>query len=161
MRTRSSFSPALSGRRSDAASLDILAEPGMRIELQSLRNALRLAGAVVDDERRQVRFPASLVEATLEQMKASIAAGRKQIVLNGVVASQTPRRCASSSAGDGSSTWTWRSGEVRLPTRQDLVEMVQLGRGAAGGDLRRNPVVYLSEDDGTIEPRMQRSRPRR
>ena len=140
-----------------AASLDILAEPGMRIESQSLRRALRLAGAAVDDERRQVRFPASLVEATLEQMKASIAAGRKQIVLNGVVASLTPRSMCLKFGGACIEYMDWKTGEVRLPTRQDLVEMVQLGEALPEVTFVGNPVVYLSEDDGTkIEPRMQR-----
>ena len=140
-----------------AASLDILSEPGMRIESHSLRRALRLAGAVVDDERRQVRFPASLVEATLEQMKASIAAGRKQIVLNGVVASQTPRSMCLKFGGACIEYMDWKTGEVRLPTRQDLVQMVQLGEALPEVTFVGNPVVYLSEDDGTkIEPRMQR-----
>jgi trimethylamine---corrinoid protein Co-methyltransferase len=142
-----------------AASLDILANPGMRIESPSLRSALRSAGATVDDERRQVRFPAGLVEETLEQMQASIAAGKKQIVLNGVVTSLTPRSMCVKFGGGCIEYMDWKTGEVRTPTRADLVEMVQLGEALPEVTFVGNPVMYLSEDDGTkIEPHMQRVR---
>jgi len=140
-----------------STSLDILANPGMRIESPKLRKALRDAGATVDDQSRQVRFPASLVESTLEQIKDSILAGRKQIVLNGVVSSLTPRSMCVKFGGACIEYMDWKTGEVRAPSRRDLVQMVQLGEALPEVTFMGNPVVYLNEDDGTrIEPRMQR-----
>ena len=132
-----------------STSLDILANPGMRIESPKLRKALRDAGATVDDQSRQVRFPASLVEATLEQIKASILAGRKQIVLNGVVSSLTPRSMCVKFGGACIEYMDWKTGEVRAPFRRDLVQMVQLGEALPEVTFMGNPVVYLNEDDGT------------
>ena len=103
------------------ASLEILADPGMRIESQQLRQALKDAGAQVDEGSRVVRFPASLVESTLEQMQAALKAGRKQVVLNGVVASLTPRSMCIKFGGACIEYMDWKTGQVRSPTRSDLV----------------------------------------
>ena len=140
-----------------AVSLEILADPGMRIDSDRLRQALKAAGAQVDEASRVVRFPAALVENTLEEMKAGIRAGRKQIVLNGVVASLTPRSMCVKFGGACIEYLDWKTGRVRAPTCSDLVHMVQLGEALPEVTFVGNPVVYLSEDDGTgIDPRMQR-----
>ena len=144
-------------RQIHAASLEILAKPGMRIESGQLRRALSAAGAQVDEASRVVRFPASLVENTLEQMKDGIRAGKKQIVLNGVVASLTPRSMCIKFGGACIEFMDWKTNQVRSPTRSDLAQMVQLGEALPEVTFVGNPVMYLSEDDGTkIDPRMQR-----
>ena len=140
-----------------AASLAILANPGMRIESDQLRRSLKAAGAQVDEVSRVVRFPAAVVEDTLEEMKAALRAGKKQIVLNGVVASLTPRTMCIKFGGACIEYMDWKTGEVRSPTRNDLVQMAQLGEALPEVTFVGNPVMYLSEDDGTmIDPRMQR-----
>jgi trimethylamine---corrinoid protein Co-methyltransferase len=139
------------------ASLEILANPGMRLDSKQLRQALKAAGAQVDESTRVVRFPATLIETTLEQMKASRQAGVKQIVLNGVVASLTPRSMCVKFGGACIEYMDWKTGEVRAPNYSDLVHMVQLGEALPEVAFVGNPVIYLSEDDGTaIDPRMQR-----
>src|SRR5574341_517182 len=142
-----------------AASLAILANPGMRIEWDQLRGALKAAGAQVDHTSRVVRFPARLVENTLEQMKANVRSGKKQIVLNGVVASLTPRSMCVKFGGACIEYMDWKTNQVRNPTRSDLTQMVQLGEALSEVAFVGNPVMFLSEDDGTrIDPRMQRVR---
>jgi trimethylamine--corrinoid protein Co-methyltransferase len=140
-----------------AASLEILADPGMRLDSRQLRQALKAAGALVDETQRVVRFPEALVENTLEQMKALVRAGQKQIVLNGVVASLTPRSMCVKFGGACIEYMDWKTGQVRSPTHSDLVQMVQLGEALPEVTFVGNPVMYLGEDDGTsIDPRMQR-----
>src|ERR1035437_8154599 len=75
--------------RLHVASLDILADPGMRIMTPALLEALERCGAQVNYASQQVRYPSALVEATLAGMQADLAAGRKPILLNGVVSSKT------------------------------------------------------------------------
>ena len=140
-----------------SASLEILANPGMRIDSSLLRAALKSAGAQVDDTNRVVRFPATLVETTLEQIQAALRLGKKQIVLNGVVASLSSRSMCTKFGGACIEYMDWKTGQVRTPTYSDLLHMVQLGEALPEVTFVGNPVVYLSEDDGTaIDPRMQR-----
>jgi trimethylamine---corrinoid protein Co-methyltransferase len=140
-----------------AASLEILADPGMRLESSRLRQALKAAGAQVDETTHVVRFPASLIENTLKQMKDTIRAGTNQIVLNGVVASLTPPSMCVKFGGACIEYMDWKTGQLRSPTHSDLVHMVQLGEALPEVTFVGNPVVYMSEDDGTaIDPRMQR-----
>ncbi len=140
-------------------SLQILADPGMRILSPALRQALEKSGAGVDEGSQTVRFPASLVEGTLSAMQADLQAGRKPILLNGAVASlsQGPIQakfggaCLEYLDADG------ERGQFRSPTRQDLINMVRLGQALPEVASVGNPVVYLTEDDGgRIDPRMER-----
>jgi trimethylamine---corrinoid protein Co-methyltransferase len=139
------------------ASLAILADPGMKIQSRQLRQALRAAGAAVDDAAEVVRFPAALVEKTLEGMKAQVQAGKRQRVLNGVVASITPLAMGVKFGGACIEIYDWKAKAARPPRRADLVDLVRLGEALPEVATVGNPVVYLQEDDGRpVDPRMQR-----
>jgi len=139
------------------ASLAILESPGMRIQSVRLRRALGQAGAKVDDAAQAVRFPARLIEETLLGMRRDIEAGRGQIVLNGVVASRTPRAMGAKIGGACIEVYDWPSRSVRTPTASDLIRFVQLGEALPEVAVVGNPVMYVREDDGgAVDPRLQR-----
>ncbi|MHB1296522.1 MAG: trimethylamine methyltransferase family protein [Anaerolineae bacterium] len=139
------------------ASLDILADPGMKILAPSLLRALREAGAQVDEARSVVRFPRELVERSLEGIRREIQAGRKQKILNGVVASKSAWPVQAKFSGACIEYWDWEAQAIRPPTRRDLVDLVRLGQALPEVATVGNPVTYLAEDDGTpVDPRMQR-----
>ncbi len=139
------------------ASLAILEDPGMRIESGQIRRALKAAGAQVEETSRVVRIPPELVECTLEKMQAAVRGGRKQIVLNGVVASLTPRAMDIKFGGSCIEYLDWKTGQVREPTCADLVSMVQLGQALPEVSFVGSPVAYLCEPDGSqLDPRIQR-----
>ncbi len=59
--------------RIDAASMGILEEIGLRVDLKRARDDLRAAGARVDDGTRTVRFPERLVRRAVAQAPRSFA----------------------------------------------------------------------------------------
>ncbi len=139
------------------AALEILANPGMKIMSDSLRQALEKRGAEVDHLQQIVRFPAWLVEETIKEMQADLQAGRKPILLNGVVSSQSRGGIQAKFGGACIEYFDWERGELRTPARQDLINLVRLGQSLPEVTTVGNPVVYLSEDDGSpVDPRMQR-----
>jgi trimethylamine--corrinoid protein Co-methyltransferase len=141
------------------ASIHILADPGMRIQSPRLRSALRGAGAEVDEAHQVVRFPARLVESTLEGLRAQARGGKPQIVLNGVVASLGPRLMGVKFGGACIEVFDHERQSVRAPTRADLTRLVQLGEALPEVGTVGNPVMVLREDDGRpVDPRMQRVR---
>ncbi|MGQ9682426.1 MAG: trimethylamine methyltransferase family protein [Anaerolineae bacterium] len=139
------------------ASLQILADPGMRIMAPSLLAALERRGAKVDWSREVVRFPASLVEETIAGMQGDLRRGRKPILLNGVVSSQSTGPVQAKFGGACIEVFDWAGQRLRPPTRQDLIDMVRLGEALPEVATVGNPVVYLTEDDGRpVDPRLQR-----
>jgi trimethylamine--corrinoid protein Co-methyltransferase len=139
------------------ASLAILADPGMRIESARLRQALRRAGATVDEGRRVVRFPAELVGETIKGLQEGIRAGTTQRVLNGVVASLTEPGAGVKFGGACIEVYDWQAQATRMPRTQDLIDLVRLGEALPEVGVVGNPVVCLKEDDGTpVDPRLQR-----
>jgi len=139
------------------ASMAILDSPGMRIQSPRLRQALGQAGAKVDGAAEVVRFPSRLIEDTLQGMRRDIQAGRHQIVLNGVVASRTPRAMGAKFGGACIEVYDWPSRSVRTPSRADLIRFVQLGEALPEVAVVGNPVMYVREDDGrAVDPRLQR-----
>ena len=138
-------------------SLKILANPGMRILSAGLREALKKSGASVDPLSETVRFPAQLVEETIASMQADLRAGRKPILLNGVVSSLSSGPIQAKFGGACLEYVDLERGGARQAARQDLVDMVRLGQALPEVATVGNPLVYLTEDDGTpIDPRMQR-----
>jgi trimethylamine--corrinoid protein Co-methyltransferase len=138
-------------------SLKILANPGMRIMSKVLREALEKNGAIVDPLSETVRFPAQLVEETIAGMQADLKAGRKPILLNGVVSSLSSGPIQAKFGGACLEYVDLEKGGTRQATRQDLVDMVRLGQALPEVATVGNPLVYLTENDGTpIDPRMQR-----
>jgi len=139
------------------AALNLLADPGMRILSAALRDALKKHGAKVDAARQVVRFPARLVEETIAGMQADLRQGRTPLLLNGVVSSLSQGPIQAKFGGACVEFLDWERQESRPPTRQDLVNMVRLGQALPEVATVGNPVMYLTEDDGTpIDPRLQR-----
>ena len=114
--------------RIHALSLQILADPGMRIMSPALRQALVKRGAAVDETHQVVRFPAELVEETIAGMQAELRAGRTPLLLNGVVSSLSRGPIQAKFGGACLEYLDLESGQFRPPTRQDLVNMVRLGQ---------------------------------
>jgi len=138
-------------------SLKILADPGMRIMSPKLRQALAKRGAQIDETKEVVRFPSGLVEETISAMQAELRAGRKPLLLNGVVSSLSSGSIQAKFGGACLECLDLEGGQFRAPTRQDLVNLVRLGQALPEVTTVGNPVVYLREDDGTrIDPRMER-----
>jgi len=145
------------------ATLDILADPGMRIMSPALLEALARRGAKVDYGAQVVHFPAALVEQTIAEMQAELKAGRKPLIFNGVVSSKTPtgpdgtRAILAKFGGACVEVYDFDRWEARQPSRKDLVDLVRLGQALPEVATVGNPVVYLFEDDGTpVDPRLQR-----
>jgi trimethylamine---corrinoid protein Co-methyltransferase len=138
-------------------SLKILDNPGMRIISKSLREALKKEGAVVDDPSETVRFPARLVEETIASMQADLQKGRKPLLLNGVVSSLSEGPIQAKFGGACLEYFDLDQNGIRPATRQDLIDMVRLGQAIPEVATVGNPLVYLTEEDGTaVDPRMQR-----
>jgi trimethylamine---corrinoid protein Co-methyltransferase len=145
------------------ATLDILADPGMRIMSPVLLEALAKQGAKVDRAAQVVRFPAKLVEQTIAAMQAELKAGRKPLIFNGVVSSKTPakpdgsRPILAKFGGACVEVYDYDRQQARQPARKDLIDLVRLGQAMPEVATVGNPVVYLFEDDGRpIDPRLQR-----
>ena len=137
--------------------LAILADPGMKIMAPSLLAALEEHGARVDHGRQVVRFPGRLVEETLAGMQADLRAGRKPILLNGVVSSRSVGPIQAKFGGACVEVYDWERCGMRAPTRRDLIDLVRLGEALPEVATVGNPVTYLTEDDGSpIDPRLQR-----
>jgi trimethylamine--corrinoid protein Co-methyltransferase len=139
------------------ASLDILADPGMRVMAPALLEALNRHGAAVDGARQVVRFPRKLVEETIAGMQADLRQGRKPILLNGVITSRSSGPIQAKFGGACIEYFDWEWQQVRSPTRQALIDLVKLGQALPEVTTVGNPVMYLTEDDGTpVDPRLQR-----
>ncbi len=134
------------------AALALLADPGMRIMEEGLLRSLARAGAPVDFDTQQVRFPGELVEETLASIQEDMKAGVTFPVLNGVVSSFTDGAIAAKFGGACCSYYDWGSRQEREPNRSDVVDMLRLGEAIP--DVRHvgNPVIYMCEDDGTPIP---------
>ncbi len=139
------------------ATLDILADPGMRIMTPRLREALERQGAAVDHGKQVVRFPRRLVEKTLAGMQEDLRRGRRPVILNGVISSRSSGPVQAKFGGACIECYDWGQRVLRPPTRRDLIDLVRLGQALPEVASVGNPVVYLAEDDGRpVDPRLQR-----
>ncbi|MFB3881242.1 MAG: trimethylamine methyltransferase family protein [Armatimonadota bacterium] len=141
------------------ATLDVLRDPGMRILSPGMRRALSRAGARVDENREVVSFPSELVTGMLEGMRSQIEGGARQLVFNGVVASRTPPGVKAKFGGACIRFLDSLRGEVRDPTEDDLVMLLQLGEALPNVAQVGNPVACLRTSTGEpVPPHMQRVR---
>lgn len=107
------------------ASLDLLAEVGIRVDYPTARDLFRQAGAVVDDARQVVRIPPDLVMRAVASAPASFA-------LHGLDPSVRysigPDQATSLFAGLGTPTriTDLRSGEIRPASAADVREHIIL-----------------------------------
>jgi len=106
------------------ASLEILADPGMKIMAPALLAALERHGASVDHATSVVRFPPALVEQTIAGMQQDLAGGRTPLVLNGVIMSKSSGPIQAKFGGACIETYDWDQQQFRAPTRQDLIDLV-------------------------------------
>jgi len=134
------------------AALAILADPGMRLMEEGLLKALDRAGASVDFQKEEARFPAELVEETLAAIRKDRDAGVTFPVLNGVVSSFTDGTLAAKFGGACCSYYDWESRSTREPTRADVVAMLRLGDAIPEVRHVGNPVICMQEDDGAAIP---------
>jgi len=111
--------------RIHAASMEILAEVGIKVGYKTARDAYRKAGAFVDDKAESVKIPASLVEWAIEQApsKFKLYGSDPEFQLQ-IGGNQT----APVFAGLGTPTRVvdLESGEVRMATKQDMLEHIIL-----------------------------------
>ena len=128
----------------------------MKIMTPVLRTALSSHGATVDEGSSVVRFPHRLIEETIAGMQADLRRGRRPILLNGVVSSKSSGSIQAKFGGACIEYFDHDRG-LCTPTRQDLIDLVRLGEALPEVTSVGNPVVYLSEDDGSpVAPAMQR-----
>lgn len=139
-----------------SASLTILQDTGMRIIHQEMRSLLKSMGYKVDESSKIVKFPPKAVEQTLENIKKEITSGRPQILLNGDIASKTDGKIRAKFGGACIEYVDYDRKIARQPTKQDLINMLQLGEAIPEVEYVGNPLMYLFEDDGTpVDPKLQ------
>ncbi|MHC4563722.1 MAG: trimethylamine methyltransferase family protein [Planctomycetota bacterium] len=134
------------------AALQILADPGLKIMEDRLLDALDKAGANVDKDTQQVRFPAKLVEETLAGIQADLKSGVTMPVLNGVISSKTDGKLRAKFGGACCSYYDWAAKASREPTNTDVVTMLKLGQAIDDVAHVGNPVIYMRTDDGQQIP---------
>jgi trimethylamine---corrinoid protein Co-methyltransferase len=104
-------------------SLRVLSTTGMRVDSAAGRRILEDAGARVDEATRIVRFPPALVEQSLELAPKHFSLGGRdpgfEFPLNAGEATLL-------NGGGGEHIVDRRSGEVRLATRDDWLEIARL-----------------------------------
>ena len=135
-----------------AGALGILERIGMRILDEDLLPPLVAAGASVDRATSVVRFPARLVEGTIEGLRAAIASGRRQVLLNGVICSRTPPGIQAKFGGAAIEFLDPLDGTVREPTEDDLIDLVRFGESIPEVTFVGNPVCYLKDAKGDRIP---------
>jgi trimethylamine---corrinoid protein Co-methyltransferase len=139
-------------RRIHDATLTVLGRVGLRIDCAELRAAAAAAGASVNDGSRVVQFPPVLVEQTIEYLRKEIASGRRQYALNGVT---NPRWTPPLGCKFGGACIEYLdpiTEEVRTPTEQDLIRLLQLGEALGTVGFVGNPVACLQDASGRRVP---------
>jgi trimethylamine---corrinoid protein Co-methyltransferase len=135
-------------RRIHEGALKVLETTGLRVDCAELRVPLAAAGARVDEASRVVRFPPPLVEQTIDYLRREIASGRRQYVFNGVT---NPRWTPPLGCKFGGACIEYLdplTDEVRPPTEQDLIRLLQLGEALDGVGFVGNPVACLRYASG-------------
>src|SRR3989339_1445474 len=134
------------------ATLSVLEKTGLRIDCNEYYEPLKASGAAVDCNSGIVKFPPKLVEETIAYLKAQVASGRKQYILNGVTNPRwtPPLGCKFGGACIG--YLDLDAGEVRRPTEKDLIRLLQLGEVLETVGFVGNPVTYLVDAEGNDIP---------
>ncbi len=104
-------------------SLAVLARTGMRIDSERARRILETAGARVDHADRRVRFPRSLVEASLAAAPRRFSLGGRR---EGFALPMNAGDCTLMPDGETTTFYDPAIGERRLPTRDDWSNAVKL-----------------------------------
>jgi len=146
--------------------LELLHDPGMRIENRNALEALGKRGALVDMEREIVKFPSKLVEETLAIARRE----EERRFVDGYTTTEAPHALTFSwhtpfrertpevtvSLGGGCPQYYDHSlRETRMAKADDFLRMVHLAEGVPEIVTVGNAVHYLKESDGSdVEPAM-------
>jgi trimethylamine:corrinoid methyltransferase-like protein len=105
------------------ATLAVLAGTGMRIDSARARGILGDAGAAVDEATRRVRFPRTLVEASLAAAPRQFSLGGRR---PGFSLPMNAGECTLMPDGEATTTWDPVTGERRPPTFEDWTAATKL-----------------------------------
>ena len=145
-------------RRLHEGSLTLLAETGMQIMVPGFLKALDAAGAEVDHTDQIVRFPADLIERTLEKARSERGTARRLAFSwhNNFTLANRPLGIEASFGGACLYLYDYDSDTVRATTADDMLRMVRLGQAMPEVVSVGNPLMYLREPDGTeVHPNLQ------
>jgi len=163
-----------------AGALDLLSDPGMRLENPAMLRALAEKGAAVDREAQVVRFPRELVDETLARARAEerqrVAAAAASRGAQGAAAAGAPSETAypdqltfswhtpfhdrvppvQASFGGGAPLYYDHEARLnRYATGEDFLRLVRLAEGLPEVVTVGNPVHYLKEPGGSdVPPKM-------
>ncbi len=104
-------------------SLAVLARTGMRIDSERARRILAEAGAQVDHAERRVRFPRSLVEASLAAAPRRFSLGGRR---EGFELPMNVGECTLMPDGETTTFYDPATGERRAPTHRDWADATRL-----------------------------------
>ncbi|HEY5628254.1 MAG TPA: trimethylamine methyltransferase family protein, partial [Candidatus Limnocylindrales bacterium] len=104
-------------------SLAVLARTGMRIDSERARRVLEAAGAQADHAERRVRFPRTLVEASLAAAPRQFSLGGRRA---GFAVPMNAGQCTLMPDGETTTLYDPTTGERRAPTRDDWANAVRL-----------------------------------
>ena len=132
--------------------LEVLQRVGLKVMYEGFYSPLEAAGASVDRSTGVVKFPPALVESVIAGLKKQIAAGEKQFILNGVICSKTSPEIQLKFAGASIEYMDPFTDEVREPTEDDLIRLIQFGQSIPEVTFVGNPVCYLRDAKGEKIP---------
>jgi trimethylamine--corrinoid protein Co-methyltransferase len=150
------------------AALQILADPGMRLENAALLSALQRAGASVDAQAQLVRFPRRLVEQAVavaareetlrrtEGRPESELGYPRQLTFSWHTPFRNRTPPVQASIGGGAPLFYDHARKAnRYATRQDFLATIRLAEGLPQVVTMGNGVHCLKEDDGRdVPPKM-------
>ena len=134
------------------ATLTVLENTGLRVDCEDYHGPLESTGAFVNRSTRVVRFPADIIEGTIEYLRGEISSGRRQYLLNGVT---NPRWTPPHGCKFGGACIEYLdldADEIRLPTEHDLIGLLQLGEALDSVGFVGNPVACLVDSMGNKVP---------
>ncbi|MCL5985598.1 MAG: trimethylamine methyltransferase family protein [Actinobacteria bacterium] len=138
------------------AGLKLLEDPGLKVMEPEMREALKKLGAKVNDTTQMVSFPSNLIEIMIEEIRKEIAQGKTPNILNGPMASKTDGKLAAKFGGACIEIYDFETDTVRKPTRQELIDSIQLGEALDEVGLVGNTIMYIEEEGKAVDPKMQR-----
>ena len=104
-------------------SLDILETTGVRIETDLGRQILKDAGALIDDNKKLVKFPKTLVESSLKQITKNFSLGARRPGHNLMMNKGNSTLCLD---GNGTMVLDYKTGERRPATYPDWKNVTRL-----------------------------------
>ena len=135
-----------------ARTLQVLERVGIKVLYEGFYPFLENAGTRVDRSTGIVRFPPALVDSVVEGIRRQIQNGSRQFILNGVICSRTTPALQLKFGGAAIEYLDPLTGEVREPTEQDLIRLIQFGQSLPEVTFVGNPVCHLKDAQGERIP---------